>query len=152
MYLRTAHTHELDDMYRMGFDVWGGSASVYEHLACCYNSGKYQKGTWYVLIEQEQIVSSLIVYQREFGLLEASRGLGSLATPPELRGKGYASKLISLVKDELFQNQNSKALFLHSDIDKEFYRRLGFVSVEGSDCMCIANDDAEFKGAIPAYF
>jgi predicted GNAT family acetyltransferase len=67
-------------------------------------------------------VSSLIVYQREFGLLEGSRGLGSIATPPELRGKGYASKLINLVKDELFQDQNSKALFLHSDIDKEFYR------------------------------
>lgn len=152
MYLRTAHTHELDDIYLKGFDVWGSQLSVDEYLACCYNNGKYQKGTWYVLIEQEQIVSSLIVYQREFGLLEGSRGLGSIVTPPELRGKGYASKLINLVKDELFQDQNSKALFLHSDIDKEFYRRLGFTAIEGSDCMYSTSDNAEFKGAIPAYF
>ncbi|MCC4856758.1 GNAT family N-acetyltransferase [Vibrio lentus] len=152
MYLRTAHTHELDDIYLTGFDVWGSQLSVDEYLASCYNSGKYQNGTWYVLIEQEQIVSSLIVYQREFGLLEGSRGLGSIATPPELRGKGYASKLINLVKDELFQDQNSKALFLHSDIDKKFYRRLGFTAIEGSDCMYSTSDNAEFKGAIPAYF
>ncbi|MFS1417834.1 GNAT family N-acetyltransferase [Vibrio splendidus] len=152
MTLRTADAHELDYIYLMGFDVWGGSASVDEYLACCNKNDKYQKGTWYVLIEHQKILSSLIVYQGVFGLVDGSCGLGSVATPPELRGKGYASKLINMIKNELLQNQNNTVLFLHSDIDKEFYRRLGFTAIEGSDCMYSTSDNAEFKGAIPAYF
>lgn len=97
-------------------------------------------------------MSSLIVYQREFGLLEGSRGLGSVATPPELRGKGYASKLINMIKNELLQNQNNTVLFLHSDIDKTFYRRLGFTVTGGSDCMYITSDGRAFKETLPGYF
>ena len=152
MTLRTADTHELDDIYLMGFDVWGGSASVDEYLACCNKSNKYQKGTWYVLIEHQKILSSLIVYQGVFGLEDGSCGLGSVATPPELRGKGYASKLINMIKNELLLNQNNMVLFLHSDIDKTFYRRLGFAAIEGSECMYCTTDGRVFKGVVPEYF
>ncbi len=41
---------------------------------------------------------------------------------------------------------------LSSDIGQQFYHRLGFVSIEGSDCMYITNDDAQFKGSMPGYF
>ncbi|NOH33074.1 GNAT family N-acetyltransferase [Vibrio chagasii] len=152
MTLRTADAHELDDIYLMGFDIWGGSASVDEFLACCNKSDKYQKGTWYVLIEHHKILSSLIVYQGMFGLVDGSCGLGSVATPPELRCKGYASKLINMIKNELLQNQNNTALFLHSDIDKKFYSRLGFTAIEGSDCMYCTSDGRAFKGTVPRYF
>lgn len=152
MYLRTANTDELDSIYEMGFDVWSDGLSKDEYLSCCRNSGKYSKGTWFVLVEKEQVISALIVYSGTFGLQEGSFGLGSVATPPKLRHKGYASKLVNLVKAELFAHQNGKVLYLHSDIDQQFYRRLGFVGIEGSDCMYIASDDAEFKGSIPDYF
>ena len=105
-----------------------------------------------MVIEHQKILSSLIVYQGVFGLEDGSCGLGSVATPPELRGKGYASKLINMIKNELLQNQNNTALFLHSDIDKTFYRRLGFTVTEGSDCMYITSDGRAFKGTLPRYF
>ncbi|MEZ8720974.1 GNAT family N-acetyltransferase [Vibrio pomeroyi] len=152
MYLRLAEPYELDIVYLMGFDVWGDGLSLDEYLSCCRNSGKYFRGTWYVLVEKEQVVSALIVYSGTFGLQEGSFGLGSVATPPTLRRKGYGSKLVNLVKAELFAHQNCEVLYLHSDIDQQFYKRLGFVSVEGSDCMYIASDDAEFKGSMPDYF
>ncbi|MEZ8699289.1 GNAT family N-acetyltransferase [Vibrio lentus] len=152
MYLRLAEPDELDIVYLMGFDVWGDGLSLDEYLSCCRSNGKYSKGTWYVLVEKEQVVSALIVYSGTFGLQKGFFGVGSIATHPQLRHKGYASKLIHLVKRELFASKHCKALYLHSDIDQQFYHRLGFVSIEGTDCMYIANDSSEFKGATPKYF
>lgn len=98
MYLRLAEPDELDIVYLMGFDVWGDGLSLDEYLSCCRSNGKYSKGTWYVLVEKEQVVSALIVYSGTFGLQKGCFGLGSIATHPQLRHKGYASKLIHLVK------------------------------------------------------
>lgn len=152
MYLRQAEAYELDAIYGIGFDVWNDGLCYEEYLAECRSSEKYQAGTWYVLIENEQILSSLIVYRNMFGLKEGCFGIGSLATPYNLRGEGYASNLVNLVKKELFTNHSSKAIFLHSDIDHRFYNRLGFATVEGSDCMYASSDSFEFDGTVPAYF
>ncbi len=152
MYLRKAKTFELDIIYSMGFDVWNGGQSYEEYLVNCRNSKKYQSGTWYVLVEEEQIVSSLIVYSGLFDLKEGCFGIGSLATVPEQRNNGYGSTLIHLVKAELFKNRGCKAIYLHSDIEHEYYENLGFVSVNGSDCMCTARDHLICESSLPAYF
>jgi predicted N-acetyltransferase YhbS len=150
--LRKSEAHELDLIYSMGFDVWGDSLSLEEYLTGCRNSEKYLSGTWYVLVENDQIVSSLIVYSGMFDLKEGSFGIGSVATPLELRHKGYASRLVNLVKVELFGNQDCKALYLHSDIEHQFYIKLGFVSIQGSDCMIYTEGQLAFDGSTPAYF
>ncbi|WP_428240767.1 GNAT family N-acetyltransferase [Gynuella sp.] len=152
MYLREAKAHELDTIYAIGFDVWNDGLSYEEYLTDCRSSEKYQAGTWYVLVENEQILSSLIVYQGLFDLKEGCFGIGSVATPNNIRYKGYASHLLNLMKTELFINHNGKAIFLHCDIDPQFYSRLGFTSIEGSDCMYISSDTFVFNGSIPAYF
>ncbi|QMV16740.1 GNAT family N-acetyltransferase [Vibrio spartinae] len=87
-----------------------------------------------------------------FSLKDDCFGLGSVATYQSLRGKGYASHLVNLVKAELFVNHNCKILFLHSDIAHQFYSRLDFVSIEGADCMYISSNSSEFDGSIPTYF
>ncbi len=152
MYLRKAKVFELDIVYSMGFDVWNGGQSYAEYLVNCRNSKKYQSGTWYVLVEDEQIVSSLIVYSGLFDLKEGCFGIGSLATAPEQRNNGYGSTLINLVKAELFKNRSCKAIYLHSDIEHEYYENLGFVSVNGSDCMCTIKDHSVCESSLPAYF
>ncbi|MEZ9176257.1 GNAT family N-acetyltransferase [Vibrio kanaloae] len=150
--LRKAEAHELDFIYSMGFDVWGDGLSSEEYLAGCRNSEKYLSGTWYVLVENDQVVSSLIVYSGMFGLKENSFGIGSVATSLELRHQGYASKLVNLVKSELFDKNDGKALYLHSDIEQQFYMKLGFVSIQGSDCMIYTKEPVASNGSIPAYF
>ncbi|NVC94078.1 GNAT family N-acetyltransferase [Vibrio natriegens] len=140
MYLRKAKIYELDIVYSMGFDVWNGGQSYDDYLVNCRNSKKYQSGTWYVLVEDEQIVSSLIVYSGLFDLKEGCFGIGSLGTVPEQRNNGYGSTLINLVKTELFKNKSCKTIYLHSDIEHKYYENLGFVSVNGSDCMCTTKD------------
>ncbi|EKO3678170.1 MULTISPECIES: GNAT family N-acetyltransferase [Vibrio] len=150
--LRKAEAHELDLIYSMGFDVWGDGLSFEDYLAGCRNSEKYLAGTWYVLVEKEEIVSSLIVYSGMFDLKEDSFGIGSVATPLKLRNKGYASKLVNSIKSELFDKNNCKALYLHSDIGQQFYTKLGFVSIRGSDCMIYTKEPAASNGSIPTYF
>ncbi|CDT76483.1 hypothetical protein VCR29J2_50063 [Vibrio coralliirubri] len=39
------------------------------YLTGCRNSEKYLSGTWYVLVEKDRVVSSLIVYRDMFVLL-----------------------------------------------------------------------------------
>ncbi|KXO13233.1 putative acetyltransferase [Moritella sp. JT01] len=152
MHLREVKARELDVIYAMGFDTWNDGLSFEEYLAGCRSSEKYRAGTWYVLMENDQIVSSLIVYSGMFGLKDDCFGVGSIATPPSLRGKGYASHMITLVTKELLANHNCKAVFLHSDIDHKFYSKLGFVCIEGSDCMFSSNAPSGLHGSIPAYF
>ncbi|TOC20038.1 GNAT family N-acetyltransferase [Vibrio parahaemolyticus] len=152
MHLREAKVHELDAIYAIGFDAWSDGLSYEKYLSACRGSKKYQAGTWYVLIENEQILSSLVVYQNLFGLKDGCFGIGSLATPQSFRGKGYASHLINLVKANLFANQNCTAIFLHSDIDHQFYSRLGFITIEGANCMYAPSDSFGFDGSIPSYF
>lgn len=150
--LRKAEVHELDLIYSMGFDVWGEGLSYEEYLSGCRNSKKYLAGTWYVLDEKSQVVSSLIVYSGMFDLKEGSFGIGSVATPLELRHQGYASKLVNLVKSELFDRRNCKTIYLHSDIEQQFYMKLVFVSIQGSDCMICTKEPVVSNGTIPAYF
>ncbi|MCF7505036.1 GNAT family N-acetyltransferase [Vibrio sp. L3-7] len=152
MHLRKAELHELDTIYTMGFDVWGNGLSLDDYLTVCRNSEKYLSGTWYALVAKDNVVSSLIVYRDMFGLAKGCCGIGSVATPQELRHKGYASELINLVRTELFTRYNCKALYLHSDIEHQFYNKLGFVNVGSSDCMYILNDSSDFDGRIPDYF
>ncbi|EGQ9318398.1 GNAT family N-acetyltransferase [Vibrio parahaemolyticus] len=152
MHLREAEVHELDAIYSIGFDAWSDGLSYEKYLSACRSSKKYQAGTWYVLIENEQILSSLIVYHNLFDLKDGCFGIGSLATPKIFRGKGYASNLVNLVKADLFAKQNCKAIFLHSDIDHQFYSRLGFIAIEGSNCMYAPSGSFGFDGSIPSYF
>ena len=59
---RLAKTEEFDRIYMMGFDVWSDGASEEDYLVGCRASPKYAKGTWYVLANEDQLVSSLITY------------------------------------------------------------------------------------------
>lgn len=124
--VRQAKVEEYDQIYLMGFDVWADGNSEEEYLAGCRNSPKYKKGTWFVLSIQGQLVSSLIIYQLD----EYTVGVGSIATPLDLRGKGYASKLISSIIDTFERKNSEMRFFLYSDINPEFYEKFGFTRID----------------------
>ncbi|CAM3939493.1 GNAT family N-acetyltransferase [Vibrio aquimaris] len=152
MQLRKARASEIDTIYEMGFDAWGSGLFYEEYLSLCRQSKKYQSGIWYVLIDKETLVSSAIVYRDGFGLKTGCFGIGSLSTPPKHRQKGYASKLVTLLKDELFEQQSCQALYLHSDINHQFYTKLGFKRILDTDCLLYSKNEQPLPTAPPSYF
>ena len=126
MQTRKASPDELNAIFWMGFDAWGEGLSPTEYLASCHASQKYHSGVWYVLIVDNQPVSSLIVYRDRFGLGQGCFGIGSLATTPAMRGQGFGAHLLRGVTGMLLDSPGAVATFLHADIDHHFYERLGY--------------------------
>jgi len=121
-HVRLAHPSEMDDIYMMGYDAWGEDESRIEYLNTCSSSPKYARGRWYVLADREgRLASSLIAYKLAPDLF----GLGSIATSPALRRQGLAAKLIAGVLRAM-KREGARAVFLYSDIDRQYYAKLGF--------------------------
>ena len=147
--VRLAHKNELQEIYLMGYDVWTGENTKDEYLVSCSESKKYQSGVWYVLLDNNNLISSLIVYSSGFSLPLDSYGIGSISTKVSFRKKGYVNLLVSEVVNKLLLTRNS--IYLHSDIDCSFYEKLGFSRINESHCMIKANDNLKPK-VIPNYF
>lgn len=77
----------------------------------------------------ESLVASIKRYQRtiHFGAhrLQAV-GIGAVFTPPEFRGRGYASAMIASILDNS-RDEGFDLAYLFSDIRPEFYQDIGFV-------------------------
>ncbi|WP_108124096.1 GNAT family N-acetyltransferase [Saccharospirillum mangrovi] len=134
--LRAPTGDEMHRLYMMGYDAWGDGDTKAEHLLACETSEKYRAGEWFVWDLDGQPVASLLVLQQRYKLPPGSIGLAAVATDPDCRRRGYAYALIEAVINHFVEQQNTQAVFLHSDIDLNFYRRLGFeVAAPGSHCM-----------------
>ncbi|PCJ58195.1 MAG: GNAT family N-acetyltransferase [Planctomycetota bacterium] len=154
MEIRKAKIEEFDQIFMLGYDVWGEDASICEYLDDCKNSEKYQSGEWYVLVNDEVVLSALIVYSKCFGLADNYHGIGSIATDPKHRKKGYASKLISYFCQKL-KDEGISGLYLYSDIDDNFYKKLGFDVVLKDYGTCMINTFCSKEALpdnIPNYF
>ncbi len=126
----------------MGFDAWADGKCFESYLAECAASPKYARGRWLVLAAGDQLLSSLIVYNLD----ACAAGLGSIATAPERRRHGHASRLVALAVDAI-EAVGKTRIFLFADIAPEFYEKLGFVALPqrfqrkpGSRCMVRAGD------------
>lgn len=125
MQIRKAHPHEYDDIYKMGFDVWGEEQELEIYLEGCRQSPKYKQGTWYVLVDERGLLySSLIKYL----FTEEVCGIGPIATPLAFRKQGHASELIEKSL-ELFEREGIKRIFLFSEIGAAFYEKFGFLQL-----------------------
>lgn len=155
MIIRNAEDSEMEEIYLMGFDVWSDGLDRDEYITSCMQSTKYKKGTWKVLIDGDNLLSSLIVYS----LRENIFGIGSIATPERFRKKGFASTLIQKVIDDM--KPYSKAFFLYADIDPKFYEKFGFIELDikyqkykETKCMKLELHQGDFSKSIftPDYF
>ena len=69
-------------------------------------------------------------YEREIRVGERTlkaMGIGAVFTPPEMRGRGYASAMLATLMDREHA-AGLDALFLFSDIEPAFYETLGFLA------------------------
>lgn len=159
---RKAKEADMNELFSMGYDEWGEGNSLEEHINECRQSKKYEKGQWYVLedTENERVVSSLIAYDLHSRGEPAVKGLGSIATAPEARKKGYGSMLIKETIKGLGE-EGCHHFFLFSDIDVTFYMRLGFHELpekyqryKNTICMLYqGNDEFDLEHfAVPDYF
>jgi predicted acetyltransferase len=151
MISRKAKEIESQDIFLMGQDMWSDNMNEAEYLESCFKSEKYKKGEWWVLEDQSHVVSSLIVYKFK----DQSYGIGSIATSAHERQKGYGSKLLTDVMD--IYKTFGQLIFLYSDIEPSFYKRLGFKVLPNeyqkykeSICMCFGEYDDSFEP--PEYF
>jgi predicted N-acetyltransferase YhbS len=126
---RPAVPEELDQIYTMGYDAWSDGKSFEEYLQGCKNSPKYKAGQWFVLCVEGIPVSSVLIHTlQSWGHLQI-RGIGSLATTPELRNRGYGRQLVNCVTTDLSTREDAYIFLLYSDIDPAFYEALGFVQL-----------------------
>ncbi len=138
MKIKPASPMDMDDIYMMGFDVWGEGENKETYLEQCRTSPKYKRGKWFVLETSEgERVCSLITYALEAGVA----GVGSIATIPKERRKGYATHILKAILNK-FSDEGTNVVYLYSDIAPQLYERLGFQSLPskfqkhpGSTCM-----------------
>lgn len=165
MTIRTATGSELERVYRMGFDVWGEGLALDAYLAGCRASPKYAAGAWWVLAGKDgRLESSLLAHEIPMPSGAPAVGLGSIATPPELRGRGHASRLITAFLRAREESHGTDVFFLFSDIAPAFYERFGFTTLgpcpEKTGSILMARAEAKRLAslladpafAVPGYF
>lgn len=123
--IRKALENELDIIYQMGFDAWSDGSTLENYLEDCRASVKYRQGQWLVLEKNEELISSLLIHS--FG--NNVFGIGSIATAHMHRKYGHASRLITFTLESLVRDKNAKAIYLYSDINRDFYHTFGFVTL-----------------------
>jgi N-acetylglutamate synthase-like GNAT family acetyltransferase len=129
MKVRRASGDELEEVFLMGYDAWGGGLPEDMYLESCLASYKYKQGEFFVLESADgELLSSCIVYPLSaFGgvVSERSVGVGSLCTLANQRHKGYATLFLALLMKQL-ETEGVDAFFIHSDINPRIYENLGF--------------------------
>lgn len=127
MDIRKATSEDMKDVYQMSYDAWGGELSEEDYVKSCYDSEKYKLGTWFCLEENTEVISSLIIYSNCLGLSDKYAGLGSIATKPSYRNKGYARELINSCFDyAVSRSGNNPEQFLHF-LDKDSIQPLNYL-------------------------
>lgn len=165
MPIRTAAASDLEAIYRMGYDAWGEGRGLDDYLAACRASRKYASGAWWVHAQAKgRLTCSLLAHEISLPAGNPAIGLGSIATVPELRCQGHASRLIRDVIRRREETAGTEVFFLFSDISPAFYERFGFTALgpcpakPASIMMARADRDklsgllAHAKFKIPDYF
>ena len=90
--------------------------------------GKRFYGTAGLFGDDGEMLASCKRYEREVRLDSSTLralGLGAIFTPPDRRGRGYASAMIALMLDHA-RTQGMALAYLFSGIHPQFYKTLGF--------------------------
>lgn len=165
MEYRPAYEKEYDTIYMMGYDTWSEGKSVEEYLSICRTSKKYKSGRWFILSEDSILKASLLIHSFNDWGTRVIRGIGSVATQPEFRQKGYGHKIVKESITDLTRRENTSIIFLYSDISPDFYMKHSFVTLpeayqtaRNSVLMALMlprYDEAiieEYRDQIPKYF
>ena len=162
---RAAQAHEMELIYQMGYDVWSGGQELSQYMAGCRSSKKYQSNRWFVLCKKGIVRSAHLIHTFDSWCDRVVLGIGSVATLPEYRRKGYGHAIMEHACADLTGREKANVVFLYSDIGPRFYKPHGFQSLaekyqttKNSTLMALmlpsydASVIEQFHERIPEYF
>ena len=138
--LRQLTDRERDDYFRGVQPIWGGGLnperfiSFQRRLADSREAG--QRYHLLGLFDGERILSAMKSYDLSGSYAGAPLrvfGIGAVFTPPALRRRGHARRMLELALAE-HRSRGFDAAVLFSDIGAEYYERLGFRALESVEC------------------
>ncbi|MEI8199493.1 MAG: GNAT family N-acetyltransferase [Eubacteriales bacterium] len=145
MIFRQAKQEETEQLLREGYNVWSKNRSFEQYYTDNCKEDAY--GTRYVIEDNGEIVSSLILLTLRSICGKLVYGIGSVLTPPIYKYKGYATELLENCIQQL--DVDVSLVFLYSEIDPAFYERFNFRILPpylqkdaDSVCMVLCDDDS----------
>ncbi len=158
MQIREGRQDEREAFFMMGYDTWGGGKSEEEYLASLRPVPRYAEATWFVLEVEGEKVAALALYKSGLSLPPGCWGVGSVATAPEQRRRGYAAVLMRHVV-QLAETKGARGVYLFSGVGTEYYAQFGFAPVDATQpegeapCMVLAlRDIEELMEVVPEFF
>jgi len=160
--IREATQPERELLFKEAYQVWHRNRTLEEYIRD--NAKEDDYGIRYVVDLEGELVSSLILLKLAPIMGKKVYGIGSVLTSKPYAGRGYATILLRTCI-QMIERDEDALIFLYSDINPDFYKRLGFRSlspelqkVKKSPCMvrCGEVDWNNLKmtsiQAIPDYF
>ena len=132
----------------------GGPAPRTSISTSAVGASSTERGTWHVLMSGGRIGAALIVHAEGFSLPAGCHGIGSVATAPDARRRGHASRLLEDVLKAL-ERSGSRGVFLFADVETSLYARHGFEPVDradGASCLWRAFGSGDDPPGSPSYF
>jgi len=123
MVIREATQQERELLFKDAHRVWHKNRTLEDYIR--ENSKEDAFGTRYIIDLEGDIVTSLIVLRLEPLIGKKVYGIGSVLTPKPHTGKGYATILLKNCIQQI-EKDGSSLIFLYSDINPDFYKRLQF--------------------------
>lgn len=143
MIFRQSKQEEIEDLFREGYQVWSRNRTFEQY--CKDNRKEDAYGIRYVIEENGDIVSSLILLSLKEIFGRKVYGIGSVLTPALHKHKGYATILIKKCIEQI--SDKNAMIFLYSEITPSFYERFCFRVLpqnlqkdSGSICMVLCDD------------
>ncbi len=138
-----ADQKQVEEIFRQVHCVWPHAEDPEEHLQKRLASTQHKRAVWYAGIVENCVVCSLGAYPYELfgpdGKVKTARVFGAVFTPAAERGQGYASQLLRSVMQS-YEAQGIYDFLLYSDIEPQFYEKLGFESVPSYEwCLPVAS-------------
>jgi predicted N-acetyltransferase YhbS len=115
--------------HRNVFAIWSKGRSLDEHIRFRLESPSHSRATWFVGTLDGQVVVSLGSYPVQFhlaGHVVGGIAIGSVYTIKEYRGQRFAPLLLAGAEN-YEQARGARLSVLYSDIEPNYYARLGYV-------------------------
>lgn len=90
----------------------------------------------HLLVQGDEVLASCESFEvcsRLHGVEGRSYSIASVLTEPRLRGRGHATRMLSLLCDELSSRPGAQAVVLYSDVGAPIYERVGFAATAARD-------------------
>jgi GNAT superfamily N-acetyltransferase len=157
--LRELSDPERDAYFRGVQPIWGGGLSeerfvaFQRRLADAREAGERHRLIGF--FDGDRLLAAMKAYDLRGSCASKPLnilGIGAVFTPPPLRRRGYARRMLELVIAE-HAARGVDAAVLFSDIGTAYYERLGFRVLRSEECIAEASDlprAAPRAGAVPA--